>query len=168
MKPLSHILLPIDFSPWSKAAFDHAVSLAARTNATLDLLYVWPGHNDVACERFDELDAKGPFVSAGRSAFASTLEGRELEALMNLARSFGIRVRGRLESGSPARAILRVATEDQYDLIVMGTHGRTGMAHLLFGSVAEEIVRSAPCPVLTVRRINGVEAEAGAIERATD
>ena len=158
MKPLSHILLPIDVSPWSKAAFDHAVSLAARTNATLDLLYVWPGHNDVACERFEELDAQGPFVSTGRTAFASTLEGRELEALMNLARSFGIRVRGRLESGSPARAILRVASDDHYDLIVMGTHGRTGMAHLLFGSVAEEIVRSAPCPVLTVRRPSAIES----------
>jgi nucleotide-binding universal stress UspA family protein len=168
MKPLSHILVPIDFSPWSKAAFDHAVSLAARTNATLDLLYVWPGNHDVACERFDDLDAKGPFVSSGRSAFAATLEGRELEALMRLARSFGLRVRGRLESGSPSRAILRVATDDHYDLIVMGTHGRTGMAHLLFGSVAEEIVRSAPCPVMTVRRVNGFEAEAAAGDHATD
>ena len=155
MKPLEHILVPIDFSPWSKAAFDHAVALAARTSATLDLLYVWPGHGDVAAERFEDLQAQGPFVSSGRAEFARTLEGRELETLMTMAREFGVRTRGRLESGAAARAILRVATDDGYDLIVMGTHGRTGMAHLLFGSVAEAVVRAAPCPVMTVRRVNG-------------
>ena len=152
MKPLAHILVPLDFSPWSKAAFDQAVALAERTGAVLDLLYVWPGHRDVAAERFEDLAAKGPFVSSGRTEFAATLEGRELESLMKLARSYGVRVRGRLESGDPSRAILRVAGDDAFDLIVMGTHGRTGMAHLLFGSVAEQVVRAAPCPVMTVRQ----------------
>ena len=152
MKALAHILVPLDFSPWSKAAFDQAVALAERTGAMLDLLYVWPGNHHVAAERFEDLAAKGPFVSSVRTEFAQTLEGRELESLMNLARSYGVRVRGRLECGDAARAILRVAGDDAFDLIVMGTHGRTGMAHLLFGSVAEQVVRAAPCPVMTVRQ----------------
>jgi nucleotide-binding universal stress UspA family protein len=155
MKSLEHILVPVDFSPWSKAAFDHAVMLAQRTGAMLDLLFVWPGHGDVAAERFEDVHAQGPFVSSGLTEFARTLEGRELEALMTTARAFGVHTRGRLESGSAARAILRVATDDRYDLIVMGTHGRTGMAHLLFGSVTEQAVRAAPCPVMTIRSTNG-------------
>ena len=152
MKPYAHILLPVDFSPWSKTAFEQAVGLCERTGAMLDLLFVWPGNHNVAAERFEDLAAKGPFISSARTEFAQTLEGRELESLMQLARSYGVRVRGRLECGDPAKAILRVAGDDAYDLIVMGTHGRTGMAHLLFGSVTEEVVRTAPCPVMTCRR----------------
>ena len=66
--------------------------------------------------------------------------------------------------GFPAKDIVRLATEVQADLIVLGTHGRRGMSHLLVGSVAERVVRTAPCPVLTVRRAEpeGVEEREGA------
>jgi nucleotide-binding universal stress UspA family protein len=56
-----------------------------------------------------------------------------------------------LESGEPAHVIAKVAAEGKYDLIVMGTHGRTGLSHMMVGSVAEKVVRLAPCPVLTYR-----------------
>src|SRR5262245_59069946 len=62
-----------------------------------------------------------------------------------------VRVAHRLEDGDPARAIVQVAREVPCDLIILGTHGRRGLARLLMGSVAEQVVRKAPCPVVTVR-----------------
>jgi nucleotide-binding universal stress UspA family protein len=71
--------------------------------------------------------------------------------LAHLEDERGIRCRGRLESGDPVSAILQVAEEEHYDLIVMGTRGRTGMSHLWHGSKTWSVVRRASCPVLTVR-----------------
>jgi len=83
--------------------------------------------------------------------FARTHAGKEMEQFMVSVEGHGLKVRGRLETGDPYLTILRVAASEQYDLIVMGTHGRTGLQHLLVGSVAEKVVRRAPCPVLTIR-----------------
>jgi nucleotide-binding universal stress UspA family protein len=71
----------------------------------------------------------------------------------------GIWTSSRIECGDPLKTILKVASDpsDPYDMIVMGTHGRTGMSHLLLGSLAEAVVRRAPCPVLTVRERHRAE-----------
>ena len=76
---------------------------------------------------------------------------RRLAAVLGRVRRTGVRVQAIFVEGLPADEILRSARRARADLIVMGTHGRHGMAHLLMGSVAERVVRTAPCPVLTVR-----------------
>ena len=79
--------------------------------------------------------------------------------LARLFSGFG-KVETRMVSGIPYREILRAAREDPADLIVIGTHGRTGVEHVLFGSTAEKVVRLAPCPVLTIRQAGGAPGEA--------
>jgi len=150
MVHVKKILYPTDFSSYSNQAYFHAVALAEIHGACLTVLYVYAGVVEAAeAERDEEQD---------RRYWRSQLEQiRPANPNIPVSHVF-------LE-GDPATEIARYAADANMDLIVMGTHGRTGMAHLLFGSVAEEIVRSAPCPVLTVRRINGIEA---AFERATD
>ena len=81
-----------------------------------------------------------------------------MELLLTELRSGQERVRGRIETGDPAAAVVRVAAHDRHDLIVMGTHGRTGVTRWLMGSVAENVLRHAHCPVLIVR---GEEASNG-------
>jgi len=85
------------------------------------------------------------------------LEGRVAASDKELARkqqeveTFGLRARRRVKVGAPAATIVAEAQEARADLIVMGTHGRTGLSHLLLGSVAEAVIRKAPCPVLAVQ-----------------
>jgi nucleotide-binding universal stress UspA family protein len=78
------------------------------------------------------------------------------EAVVAAKEMLGDRLTRRMKTGDPARTILETA-DDAYDLIVMGTHGRVGRLHATLGSVAETVVRSAPCPVLTVRTPTGEE-----------
>jgi nucleotide-binding universal stress UspA family protein len=143
----TRILVPTDFSDASDAALDYARALAGRFASTLHLVHV--------------LDA--PFVTGPISTevFMSQAPAvqEELfeEARARLARRAAaaerahLRVTTEIVSGTTARAIVDIAADRAMDLIVMGTHGRSGMAHLLMGSVAERVVRTAPCPVLTVR-----------------
>jgi nucleotide-binding universal stress UspA family protein len=141
------ILWPTDFSPLSKAAVPHAVKLAAGREAELIVLhvqspvavYVPPAAAAVAWDRFDK---------EMRAASEEQLR-RVTEEVTGAAR--GVRVRSLLVVGSPFDQIPRVAKRQRCDLIVLATHGRTGLGHLFMGSVAENVVRRAPCPVLTVR-----------------
>jgi nucleotide-binding universal stress UspA family protein len=143
--PLKRILVPIDFSPCSRAALEHAAFLAARFDAAVDLLYVWEGLRVI-----DTADYIDPRV-APLSRFADSLAGHQMESFLALLENRGLdRCQGRLECGRPAETILDVAKIDEYDLIVMGTHGRTARHRFFAGSVAEKVVRGAPCPVLTV------------------
>ena len=146
MTRITRILVPTDFSPTADAALDYAFGLAERFGASLQLLHV--------------LD--DPFVFEGMSAEAYIAEAPVLRSAMladareKLAHRAGPR-QARVHTdtevlfGHGARTIAEYAAERDVDLIVMGTHGRTGFAHLLLGSVAERLVRTAPCPVLTVR-----------------
>ena len=131
MLPIRTILQPTDFSDRSEHAFRLAWSLARDHGARLVLLHVvvptedpWmqPDRNEVR-KQLNELPAPGAEV----------------------------RVERQLTEGIPATEILRVAAETHSDLIVMGTHGRTGLSRTLMGSVAEQVVRRASCPVLTVK-----------------
>ncbi len=142
---IHRILVPIDFSEYSKNALKYAVPMAEQTGADLHLVYVveptvYPadlGFGQVVLPGVeDELRDKG---------------GRELAAL--IAREIGGRVRATaaVRTGKPHQEILLEAGEQKIDLIIMATHGHTGVEHMLFGSTAERIVRNAHCPVLTIR-----------------
>jgi nucleotide-binding universal stress UspA family protein len=94
--------------------------------------------------------------------FARSEAGKEMaQFLAELQGQGEVEIRGRLESGDPTEIVLGLAEREGYDLIVMGTHGRTGLSHLFLGSVAEKVVRRALCPVLTIRHpLPGGEKEA--------
>jgi nucleotide-binding universal stress UspA family protein len=138
MLPVNTILHPTDFSDQSANAFRLACALARDYGAHLVLLHV----------------TVRPVVAFGEGVFPGDLEDYRREGNEKLDRldpGPSVRVTRRLEDGDPVGDILRVAEEIHCDLIIMGTHGRTGLARLLMGSVAEQIVRKAPCPVVTVK-----------------
>ncbi len=149
MQTIARILVPIDFSPCSEAALDHAMVLAERFGAAIEVLHVWEpapyGARFHVAPALDLYDAQPRLED-----FAHTDGGRRMEALLQALEQRFIKVRGRLASGDPCDTILELAQPDAYDLVVMGTHGRTGIARLLSSSVAERVVRRCACPVLTV------------------
>jgi nucleotide-binding universal stress UspA family protein len=124
MNPIRQILFATDLSPASETAAHTALEFARRFGATVHLLHV---------------------VLPGTATETPPLLG-------TLADEFkrSVPVTSAVESGSPATQIVRYAEQKHIDLIVIGTHGRTGMTRVLIGSVAERVVRTAPCPVLTV------------------
>jgi universal stress protein A len=145
----SRILVPTDFSPPSDAALEYARILAARFGSSLQILHV-----------IDDPTAASEFVPDG---FAPSTEDirtgllehahKRLDRLMNLVDRSRFHAHVDAVLGLPAQTIVDYAMATGTGLIVMGTHGRTGLAHLLMGSVAEQVVRTAPCPVLTVRQV---------------
>ena len=146
---LNRILVPVDFSACSRAALDYAAFVARPFHASIDVLHVWEPPRPLWWEGVYPIDSG---ETQRLVAFESSEAGREMKAfLRHLEEDEGLCTRGRLESGDPYRTILAVARDDRYDLLVMGTHGRTGMSHLILGSLAEAVVRRAPCPVVTVR-----------------
>jgi len=142
---LKRILVATDFSDASKAALVYGRELAHTFGARLDVLHVVP--NLAKYYAAESYTATFPEIEEGMEEAAQ----REVDLLLtDEDRRLGGRAMLRtLES--PADGITRHAREVNIDLIVMGTHGRGGVSHLLLGSVAERVVRSAPCPVLTVR-----------------
>ena len=138
MITLQHILLPTDFSEPSDAAFRYALTLARAIGARLSFLHVpgTAGHNFEASFPFAQ------FENAARERLAALLSQEEIAQLRP---EYAVRI------GTPAAEIVRYAEVREVDLIVMGTHGRSGVAHLVMGSVAEQVVRAASCPVLLVR-----------------
>lgn len=137
MVRLARILVPVDFSPPSDAAVEEAFYLAKRLEASVDLLHVW---------RSDPLPEDDSTESL--RTFARSDVGHEMRSYLERAEREGIDVHGRLAYGDPEALILDCA--DDYDLIVMGTRGRSGVSHVLRPSTAEHVVRRANVPVLTV------------------
>lgn len=136
---------PIDFSPESRAAVEQAAELASRFGAELTLLHV-------------DDRSQGPTTDATLSGAVSLQRGKlELERLLGEWSDEARRLTSRpvefvLRSGDPAAEILKAAETQPFDAIVMGTHGRTEKDRLLFGSVAQAVVRDARCSVVVVRR----------------
>lgn len=139
---LETILVPTDFSTGAAAAVEYACWLATQSRAKLVFVHVMEptvysvdfalSHPDISAEvRRGAMEALGQLVTEAR--------GR------------GIDAEHALVAGAPFVEIEKVAADRKTDLIVMGTHGRTGLAHLVLGSTAERVVRLAPCPVLTVK-----------------
>jgi nucleotide-binding universal stress UspA family protein len=144
---LDKILMPTDFSDCANAALTHAVALAQQFGAELHLLHATVLHDDDPNRSgrtfpgYDELHRR----------MAEAAETR-LKRLIAEHSSRGLTVFQTQTPGiAAAPAIVEYAAEETVDLIVLGTHGRRGLRRFLLGSVAEEVVRSAPCPVLTVR-----------------
>jgi nucleotide-binding universal stress UspA family protein len=140
------ILVPMDFSPPSDAALEYARSVAARYGASLHLLHV----AEDPYRAFYSAEVFVPEVEGLREEILSDTEKRLKERLLP-ADLTDFRATADTVIGTPAGSIVEYAGAHGIDLIVMGTHGRGGMSHLLMGSVAERVVRTAPCPVLTVR-----------------
>ncbi len=149
MPLLRTILVPTDLSPCSTRALATAQQFASAFGASIDLLYVWSAPALVSPESV--ITGVGineqPLLEWIRHSASEHLTRFEADA-----RGSGIAVRTSLcESGDPASTIIERAADGKYDLLVLGTHGRTGFSHVIIGSVAEKVVRRAPCPVLTVR-----------------
>ena len=146
---ISRILVPIDFSPSSRAALEHATFLAGRLGASLEVLHVWEPPGYVGPDTLALL----PVGTAGQPGWEQTRTevAREVDRFLAKAPAQPRALSVRVEAGEPSDVILHVASESGSDLIVMGTHGRTGLSRLLIGSVAEAVLRRATCPVLTVR-----------------
>lgn len=143
----SRILVPTDFSAPSDYALDCARGIAERCGASLHLLHVLEEAIDTAAFGTEVFVADSPEVRAARLEDArERLAHRVATGATAPATTTEILV------GSSGRSIARYADEQGFDLIVMGTHGRAGFAHLVMGSVAEHVVRTAPCPVLTLRQ----------------
>lgn len=146
MSHIQRILVPLDGSPPSIAALREATALAEDTGASVDVLQVnGPDHFGIGSTRPQAPEARSASVRDADDAIAAAEP--HLHA----------RLKRRVKEGDPLRTILETARVGHYDLIVMGTHGRIGRLHSLLGSVAEGVVRSAACPVLTVREPSGEE-----------
>ena len=141
MLPIHTILHPTDFSKPADDAFRLAASLARDYGAQLIVFHVAP-----PTTVYGQVAVK---IEAEDFHARMWEEFRQLETLDPRIRA--VDLRSELEEGEPVPAILRKAEGTKCDLIVMGTHGRTGVGRLMMGSVAEQVLRRAPCPVLTVR-----------------
>src|SRR5262245_29686943 len=138
MYTIRRILHPTDFSPAAIAALRVACVMAERYDAELTLLHVWD-------PEFATGDERQPYVPA--NSLEEALAWLDSIAIPAPA----VRSYRHLVVGNPVNEIVMEAKEGASDLIVMGTHGRTGLNRLLMGSVAEGVLRKAPCPVMTVR-----------------
>ena len=142
---IKKVLVPIDFSDYSKSSLKYAVNFAKNFNASLILVYVV------------EPVIYPPDFSMGQIAIPAAgieMDKRAKEELDKLAEKeipSDINVKKIIKTGKPFVEIIETAGDEDVDLIIIATHGHTGVEHILFGSTAEKVVRKAPCPVLTLR-----------------
>ena len=139
------IVFPTDFSEHSHAALGHATALVRDTGAMLLIVHV---HQPA--ERF---------ADTGFVGYPVNDDEQDLNRMLSDVKptESGVGFTHTLLTGNPAEEILRFAEERDADMIVLGTHGRTGLSRLLMGSVAEAVVRGAKCPVLTIKQPAGAE-----------
>ena len=137
-RTIRRILVPVDFSPCSRAALELACSLGDALDATLDVLFVGP---------LDGGDGRSASAAQERDAAKE-----ELHRFVGSVQPLGsLEIAERIDAGDARERIVAIAERDGFDLIVLGTHGRTGRARSLAGSVAESVVRTSSRPVVTVR-----------------
>ncbi len=143
MLPIRTVLHPTDFSPSSDCAFQLACSLARDYSARLIVLHV--------LER--PVVVYGGVMTAPPPPAPSAQQRQAVQEQLHRVKPSDavLGVEHVLEEGDPATGIVQVARERECDLVVLGTHGRTGLGRLLMGSVAEQVLRTASCPVLTVK-----------------
>ena len=141
---IRRILVPVDFSENSRKAVTYATAFARQFGASLTFLHVVQvnyAYGELGAIDFSALERE---MRSGAQ--------KELAALANSLRASGVEVETLLREGSPVKLIAEVARELHSDLLVISTHGYTGLKHVLMGSIAEHVVRYAPCPVLVVRQ----------------
>lgn len=143
------ILFPTDFSTASDAALAHAETLAKQAGAGLLIVHV----------------EEPPLAYGGGELYYGLPEpnSERIQKMLEAVKPAdpSVAYEHRLTMGDPAAEVVRLAEEEKPELIVMGTHGRTGLTRLLMGSVAEAIVRRSPCPVLTYREVDEKLAKGG-------
>ena len=144
MSAIRTILVPIDFSSHSLAALERALDLARQSGSSVHLLHCY----EIPTPGFDQYRLALP-----ETVWERIREGaeRRLTELVEKAATMGLAVTSELCADPPGQSIGAVAHRIGADLVVMGTHGNTGVKHLLLGSVAERTVRTAPCSVLVVK-----------------
>ncbi|MCC7540105.1 MAG: universal stress protein [Deltaproteobacteria bacterium] len=138
------ILVPVDFSPQSEVALMSAIDLAKTLGASITLLHAYE------IPVYTLPDGAWTLPAAQATALADDAQ-RALDELVKKYAWAGVPITAKLCRGAPYEEITRGATETDADLVVIATHGRTGLAHLFLGSVAERVVRTSPVPVLTIR-----------------
>ena len=141
---IKHILVPTDFSEYADYALDYAIEIAKAFTAHLTFLHVI---------HLTPL-AMGDIGVSGLVPYLEEIETdaqQRMQTLLNRVHQEGLQGETAIVQGVPFQAIVDMAESQHIDLIVMGTHGRTGLTHVLMGSVAERVVRMAPCPVLVTR-----------------
>ena len=139
------ILFPTDFSVASDYAMSYAISMAKRYKAKFFLLHVVDTTYDISGFYI-------PHISAEK--LMQEMEEAAEKKLTNISSAISRRIKAReivVKSGIPHKEILKFAKDKGIDMIIMGTHGKAGLDHLLFGSTTERVLRQASCPVLTIR-----------------
>jgi nucleotide-binding universal stress UspA family protein len=147
-KRFMKVLAPIDFSETSRATLDYALDLVS------------PGGTLLVCHVVDDIPLTYGYVGIAvpppeLTQRLNTEATREMDSFVPKTLPEGVQLDSRIMHGVPFAGIVRLAEEEKADLIVMGTHGRTGLKHMLLGSVTERVVRTAPCPVLVVHQRDG-------------
>jgi nucleotide-binding universal stress UspA family protein len=147
MPRLRRIMHATDFSPASTAALKRAMAMAKADRAQLTIVHVMtppslalPGDGYISPSLYEDLEAS-----------ARAQAQKRLNAIVARARKAGVRATGLLLEGVPHERVARAARAKKVDLLVIGTHGRTGLAKFFLGSVAARVIASVSCPVLTVR-----------------
>lgn len=145
MKIINKILIPTDFSSFSLAALEYVASLAVLYDARIYLLHVVP--EDVLVAPYPNVDLNSETI------FRDTTEKAQEQMQHFVSDHFKHlhNINQVMRCGEPSNEIVKFVKEEGIDLIVMATHGRTGLAHMLMGSVAEKVVRRSTVPVLTVK-----------------
>ncbi len=144
---LERILVPVDFSQGSQAALEYALGLAGRFEARIDVLHVWFTPAYIS-------PAMAVEVARGEVETLELVAQREAEQQMRtfiegVPNPEQVPIAVRIEYGYEPKTIIEAAKS--YDLVVMGTHGRSGLSHFFIGSIAEKVIRQATCPVLCIR-----------------
>src|SRR5450432_2051585 len=145
---IRRILVPIDYSQNSQAALSYGAELAVSFGASLDIVHVWdrPTYVTDAVMVQRPGEAHKPIGELIRENAQKDMD----EFLGGISLPSGVPSQSRLLSGEPAATLIAELKKAEHDLVVLSTHGRTGLSHLLMGSIAEKLVRLSPVPVLTV------------------
>ncbi|BBO19128.1 universal stress protein family, Usp [Candidatus Brocadia pituitae] len=144
MISIKNILCPVDYSVYSEMALNYAIEFAEKYHAKLYLMHVL----DIRVYDINNPDLYD--INIVDEETLAKLRERLLRCVTEDTRG-KIAVEALIIQGVPFAEIIKVSKEYKIDLIVIGTHGRTGISHAIMGSVAEKVVRKAPCPVLTIR-----------------
>lgn len=145
MLRIRRVLFPTDFSEYAEHAWSYGLTFAKEFGAEVHLLHIVTPPPRLTEAYAVNFDPEGLVQALRAEATAA------LEKLAQAAKDHGLACHTEIRVGVDFREIITYATTQGIDLIVMATHGRTGLAHALLGSVTEKVVRKAPCPVLTVK-----------------
>lgn len=145
MRPITDILVPTDFSEHAQSALEYAKELARHLGATLHIIHIvepiiYPAEWGYSQMGLTELEQE-----------LTRMAQQEIDKLVDTIRAEGLPVRGEVLHGRASEQIVRYAQEHNIGLISIGTHGRSGLEHFLFGSTTERVLRKAPCPILAIR-----------------